>query len=149
MTRLCLSKENFSFDSKGHKFSNLSQHCVIGSIVLHQSEACLRAAERRSLRRKLQGGKLQKSGNRAQTLASCLEGVISWGEMTHLQLQKQGITCLRRQCHLFMSRLLQIDCAEQKSSRADAKHCCFAHIQAVFDVGEILRVWCCWFFYGD
>ncbi len=33
-----------------------------------------------------------------------------------------------------MSRLLQIGWAEQKSLRADAQHCHFAQIQAVFHI---------------
>jgi hypothetical protein len=100
------------------------QHGIISSIVLLQSEACLHAAEKRSLRRKLLGGKLQKSGSRAQTLVSYLEGVTSWGEMIRLQLQKQGITCLRRPCHFCVSRLLQIGWAEQKFCTDTS---CFPH----------------------
>ncbi len=100
------------------------QHSVISSIALLQFKACLHAAEKHSSRRKLLGGKLQKSGSRAQTLVSYLEGVTSWGEMIHLQLQKQGITCLRRPCHFCISRLLQISWAEQKLC-TDTR--CFPH----------------------
>ena len=111
-------------------------HCSVPTRNLH-------AAEKHSSRRKLQGGKLQKSGSRAQTLASYLEEVTSWGEMTHLQLQKQGVICLRRLRHVCMICLLQYSWADQKSSHADAQHCWFAQMQAVFHIGGVLRVQCC------
>lgn len=105
------------------------QHCSVLTRSLH-------AAERHSSRRKLQGGKPQKSGNRAQTLVSYLEGATSWEEMTHLQLQKQGTTCLRCPCQFCMSRLLHIGWSEQMSVHPDAQHCFFAQILAVLYIAH-------------